>query len=379
MENQKIRILFLSNHDTCIYNIRLETITAFLDLGYEVIISSPYGSRIEDLKELGCSYIETEFDNRGTNVKKDLKLIGHYRKVMREVKPHVVLTYMIKPNIYGGIAATKENIPFIANITGLGRALENKGIMQKVTTELYRFAFKKVFCVFFQNEENLNFFKQRKNAIKQSKLLPGSGVNLVKFKPLPYPNPDNISFVFIARIMKEKGIDQYLDAASYIKEKYPNTIFHVCGSVEDDYKSTLEKYDQEGTIVYHGRVNDIQGILKDVHCTIHPTYYPEGMSNVLLESCATARAIITTDRAGCREIVDDGENGFICESKSSADLIAKVELFLSKSYEEKREMGQKGRNKVEKEFDRNIVVKAYLEEVSKVITLKRSNSDGKGT
>ena len=370
MEKQKIKILVLSNHDTCIYNIRLETMLAFLDKGYEVILSSPNGSKIEALREMGMSYIETSFNNQGTSVKDDLKLIKHYQNVIRQVKPNVVLTYMIKPNIYGGIAATKEKIPFIANITGLGKALEYDGLMQKITTMLYRYAFRKVACVFFQNQHNLDFFKTRNIAVDKARLLPGSGVNLEKFTPMPYPSEAIISFVFIARVMKEKGIDQYIETAKYIKEKYPNTTFNVCGSSNDEYLPILEKYDREGIIKYHGRVDDMREILKDVHCTIHPSYYPEGMSNVLLESAATERALITTNRPGCGEIVDDGVNGYIVEQENSADLIAKVEQFINLTHEEKISMGEKGRIKVENEFDRNIVVQAYLDEVEKVALKK---------
>jgi len=366
MKNQEVKILILSYYDISTYTLRFETITAFLDLGYEVIISAPYGCRIRELKALGCSFVETKFDNRGTSVKDDFKLFCHYRRLLREVKPHVVLTYMIKPNIYGGIAASIENIPVIANITGLGRAAKNNGLIAKLTLSLYSIAFKKVFCLFFQNEENLKLFQQKKIARGREKLLPGSGVNLDKFKPLPYPDRNKTSFVFIARIIKEKGIDQYLDTALHIKERHPNTFFHICGSAEDDYKSKLEQYEHDGIITYHGRIDDVRKILKDMHCIIHPSYYPEGMSNVLLEGGATARALITTNHAGCREIVDNGENGFICESRNSNDLIAKVELFLSKNYEEKREMGQKSRAKVEKKFDRNIVVQYYLDAVNSI-------------
>lgn len=364
---EKRKILFLSNHDTCIYNIRLETITAFLTEGYEVIISSPYGDKIEKLKELGCLYVPTEFNNRGTSVRDDLNLIKHYRKVMQQVKPDVVLTYMIKPNIYAGIAAKKEGIPYVANITGLGRALEYPGLMQKITTMLYRTAFKNVSCVFFQNEDNMAFFKERDIAVDKARLLPGSGVNLEKFKLLPYPSDENIGFVFIARIMKEKGIEEYLDAATHIKEKYPNTTFHVCGSADDYYLSKLNEYNEAGTIKYHGKVDDIREVLKDIHCTVHPSYYPEGMSNVLLESAASGRALITTNRPGCGEIVDDNVNGFICESQNSNNLIEKIKKFINMSHEDKIAMGLKGRAKVEAEFDRQIVVDAYLDEVEKAV------------
>src|SRR5699024_8742538 len=167
--------------------------------------------------------------------------------------------------------------------------------------------------------------------------------------------------------MKEKGIDQYLDAAQYIKNKYPNTEFHVLGYCEEDYEDKLNKMQAEGMIQYHGMVDDVREFHKISHCTIHPTYYPEGMSNVLLESAASGRPIITTNRSGCREIVEDGVNGYVVEQENSQDLINKIEEFLNLSYEEKKEMSLSGRKKVEQEFDRQIVVDAYEEEIQKEI------------
>ena len=166
--------------------------------------------------------------------------------------------------------------------------------------------------------------------------------------------------------MKEKGIDQYLEAAESIKIKYPDTEFHVCGFCEQEYKGRLEDLNTKGIVIYHGMVRDIKTILELTHCTIHPTYYPEGISNVLLESCACARPIITTDRSGCREVVEDGVNGFVVKQKDSKDLIRVIEKFLALSWEEKRDMGLAGRKKVEKEFDRNIVVEKYMEEIKKL-------------
>jgi galacturonosyltransferase len=166
--------------------------------------------------------------------------------------------------------------------------------------------------------------------------------------------------------MKEKGIDQYLEAATYIRDKYPATTFHVCGFCEEAYESKLLELQDEGTIVYHGLVSDVREVIKQTHCTIHPSYYPEGLSNVLLESSACGRAIITTNRAGCREVVEDGVNGYVVEQKNAQDLIDKIEKFLSLNYEEKRQMGIFGREKVEKEFDRNIVVNAYMEEINRI-------------
>ena len=359
----------LVNHDVVIYNFRKELVERLLEDGYEVIISSPYGERIDDLVQMGCKYIEATLSRHGTNILEELKLLTHYRKIIKEVKPDVVLSYTIKPNIYGGMACRALKVPYIANITGLGTAVENAGIMQKISISLYKLAFKKINCAFFQNTENMQFFIDNNIAIGKHRLVPGSGVNLEQFQPLSYPNDNTIEFVFISRIMKEKGIDQYLEAAEVIRVKYPNTRFHVCGFCEQAYEDKLNNFQERGIIIYHGMVRDIRVILENTHCTIHPTYYPEGLSNILLESSACARPIITTDRSGCREVVDDEVNGYIIEQKNTQSLIEKIEKFILLDKATKKHMGLSGRKKVENEFDRQIVVEAYLEEILKVIRL----------
>ena len=272
----------------------------------------------------------------------------------------------VKPNIYGAIACRSMKIPCVANITGLGTAVENGGVVQKITVLLYKYAFTQIQKVYFQNTENMQFFIDHKIATDKHDLLPGSGVNFQRFVPLDYPPDEKVEFAFISRIMKEKGVDQYLEAAEYIRSKYPNTVFHVCGFCEQDYEEKLKDLNDRGIVVYHGMVRDIKTVLKDIHCTIHPTYYPEGISNVLLESSACARPIITTNRSGCREVIDDGINGFIVNQKDTQDLIEKIEKFLSLSWEERKNMGLAGRKKVEKEFDRQIVVEKYLCEVKNI-------------
>lgn len=357
------KVLFLVNHDVVIYNFRLELVERLIADGHQVIISSPYGERIDDLKALGCEFHEIEIARHGMNPVKELKLISAYKKLIKQVKPDVVFSYTIKPNIYGAIACASTNVPCVANITGLGTAVENGGIVQKITILLYKIAFRKLKMLFFQNKENMDFFIDHKIAGKRYDLLPGSGVNLERFTPIEYPEDGKVEFAFISRIMKEKGVDQYLEAAEYIGNKYPETVFHVCGFCEQDYEEKLKELTERGIINYHGMVRDVKAFLENVHCTIHPTYYPEGISNVLLESSACARPIITTDRAGCREVIDDGVNGYIVKQQDSKDLIEKIEKFLSLSWEERKNMGLAGRTKVEKEFDRQIVVDKYLREI----------------
>lgn len=358
------RILIIANNDVGLYKFRKELIEELLK-NHEVHIALPDGGYVKELVSMGCVFHPTEFNRRGTNPFQDLMLLKMYKAIIRKLAPKVVLTYTIKPNIYGGIACASLNVPYITNITGLGTAVENKGFLQIVTTTLYKYALRKSRKVFFQNQDNLVFMKNKRIVNSNYDLLPGSGVNLDHYKPMPYPNDGMVNFIFVARVMKEKGIDQYLDAAEYISQKYPNTRFHVCGVCDGDYKDILDEKCREGTIIYHGAVNDMLPIYEMCSCTIHPTYYPEGMSNVLLESCASARPIITTDRAGCREVIDNGVNGYVCGQQDRKDLIDKIELFLSLSSEEKKEMGEKGRKKVEREFDRNIVVKKYLMEIEK--------------
>lgn len=358
------KVLILVNHEVVIYNFRKELVECLLEDGFEVYISCPYGERIEELKKMGCKYLEASIARHGTNVVEELKLLLYYCKILRQVKPDVVLSYTIKPNIYGGMASRLLHIPYIANITGLGTAVENKGIMQQVTVLLYKIAFKKINCIFFQNEDNKQFFINKKIATDKHRLIPGSGVNLRHFHVLEYPPDNTIEFVFISRIMKEKGIDQYLEAAKYIRKKYPQTRFHILGFCEEAYEDKLTELQDKGIIEYHGMQKDVRVFLAKTHCTIHPTYYPEGMSNVLLESAASGRPIITTNRSGCREVVDNGETGYIIDQKDTKKLIESIEKFLGLNHEEKKKMGIMGRIKAEKQFNRDIVVDTYMSEIS---------------
>lgn len=358
------KVLILVNHDVVIYNFRKELVERLLAEGHQVIISSPYGERIDELIEMGCKYFEVEIERHGTNPISEIKLLNYYKKLMRVVKPDIVLTFTIKPNIYGGLAAKKYAIPYIANITGLGTAVERKSMMQKVLILLYKLAFSKIQRIFFQNADNMQFFKDNNIMVEKHRLVPGSGVNLDHFQVLEYPPEETIEFVFISRIMKEKGIDQYIETAKYITQKYPYTRFHVCGFCEENYEDILRDLQEKGVLTYYGMVRDIREILTNTHCTIHPTYYPEGISNVLLESAACGRPVITTDRSGCREVVDHGINGYMVRQLDSEDLIEKVEKFIELEHDKKKQIGLNGRRKVEKDFSRQIVVKAYLDEIN---------------
>lgn len=353
--------------DITLLYFRQELIEKLIEENYDVYVSFPKSENSKKFEEKGCKFLDVQMDRHGINPFKDIRIIFKYLKILKQIKPDFILTYTIKPNIYGGIAARIRKVPQIANITGLGTALENEGLLQKIAVLLHRIALKKVNCCFAQNTDNLEFLKKNKIAKERLQLIPGSGVNLKKYKLLEYPKEiDSIEFLFISRIMKEKGIDQYLEMAKFIKKKHKNTKFHILGFCEQEYEQKLKDLQNEQIIEYHGRQDNILPFMEKVSCIIHPTYYPEGMSNVLLEACACGKPIITTDRSGCREIVDNNINGYIVKEKDSKDLIEKVEKFLSLSNEEKKKMGLKGRKKVEKEFDRNIVVNKYMKEISNV-------------
>lgn len=360
------RILFLVNHDVVIYNFRLEIVEKFISDRHEVHISSPYGERIDELVKLGAIYHEIKIDRHGLNPVKEVGIINYYKKLIKEIKPDICLGFTIKPNIYGAIAARKYRVPFVANITGLGTAVETPGIKQKIFVGLYKYAFKDIQRVFFQNEENRQFFNSHNIAIDKGIILPGSGVNLNRYKYCDYPAEGLIKFAFISRIMKEKGIDQYLDAAIEIKKRHKGVEFHVCGFCEPEYDGRLQEEEEKGNVIYHGMIRDVAGFMSQMHCIIHPTYYPEGISNVLLEACATGRPIITTDRSGCREVVEDGINGYMIPCKNSEKLIDSIEKFLALRWKQKIIMGREARRIVEERFDRQIVVEKYVDEVNKV-------------
>lgn len=359
------KILILANKDITLLYFRKELIEKLVSEKNDVTVCFPKSDKVSEFINMGCKFIDIKMDRRGTNPVKDMGIIFNYLKILKETKPDIVLTFTIKPNLYGGFACRIKKIPYIANITGLGTALQNEGLLQKLTIFLYHIAFKKIKCCFMQNEDNMKFFEKHKIADGKRVLLPGSGVNLEKYKLLEYPKENcDLEFLFIGRIMKEKGIDLYIETAKYIKSKYKNTKFHVIGYCEQDYEQKLNDLQNQGIIIYHGKQDDMIPFYKLSCCTIHPTYYPEGMSNVLLESAASGRPVITTDKPGCREIVDEGVTGFIVKSQDIETLKIAVEKFINMPYEEKVNMGLAGRRKVEKEFDRNIVIDAYIKEIN---------------
>lgn len=345
------KVLIMVNHSMTVINFRLELVERLLKDGHDVVISSPYDERIEELKQMGCEYYPVELSRHGMNPIKELKLLKNYKKQLKEIKPDIVFTYTIKPNIYGAIACRKYKVPCVANVTGLGTAVENGGLSQKITVALYKFAFKKIHKVFFQNEKNMQFFKDRKIANDSCELIPGSGVNLERFVPAPYPTDEALNLVFVGRIMKDKGVYELAQAA----KDMPNVHVTVVG---DTYENSENPFIGIPNVECVGRQKDVIPFVVKAHAAVLPSYH-EGMANVLLEASACARPVLATNINGCKETFDEGITGFGFEPKNVESLKQAISKLAILSNGERREMGIKAREKMEKEFSREIVIEKY--------------------
>ena len=362
-------ILILTNNIGGLHSFRKEVVKAMCDAGYKLYISTPDDNfKADYFRKIGCEIILTKFNRRGTNPFADFKLMQAYCKLIKQLRPVAVLTYTIKPNIYGGMAARLCRVPQLANVTGLGDAVENGGWMQKLTISLYKMGLGRAHRIFFQNASNREFGIRMGIADNSSVLLPGSGVNLQHHTYQEYPaDVRRIRFLYIGRLLKDKGAEELFEAAKAIKAKYPKTEFQIVGNVEGDYQKQLDELVADGTVRFLGSQSDVRPFIGAVECTIMPSYH-EGMSNVNLESAANGRPVITTNVPGCKETVDDGKTGYLVESKSTKSLIDAVERFIALPYNQKVLMGQEGRRKVEREFDRQIVVNAYLKELKAIVS-----------
>lgn len=358
-----MKILILSNHSMGLWKFRKELLQKLVTDGHEVYASLPSGEYIDRLEEIGCKYIKTGIDRRGTNPVKDIKLFFEYISIFKNVKPDIVLTYTIKPNVYGGIVSRLTKTPYIPNVTGLGKSATETGVIKRLIIILYKLAFKKAKCVFLQNEDNALFFENNGIELLKSNIIPGSGVNLEEHKFEEYPKDTNaIRFLYVSRIMKEKGIEELLSAAEIIKQRYKNIEFDVVGFCETDYTQKLGILQERGIINYHGFRDDIHSFIKKSHASILPSYY-EGMSNILLETAASGRPVLASRVAGCSETFDEKVTGIGFEAGDIDSLVLAIESFINLTYEDKVRMGAAGRKKIEKEFNRQIVVDAYLEQI----------------
>ncbi|MFR3680931.1 MAG: glycosyltransferase family 4 protein [Eubacterium callanderi] len=368
------KILITGNNILAVCYTRKELIERLLRDGWKVHLLIPKENieKIQEFEQKGCKIDYIKINSHGTNPCEDLILIYKYKQKLIELAPDIVMTFTIKPTLYCGISCNKLRIPFISTITGLGIAVENPSVKQKLIILLYKMTFKKVRCVFFQNAKNKYFFDKHNIKIKRQKLVPGSGVNLDAHCYEPYPEKDDtIRFLFIGRMMKDKGIDELLAAAQRIKEKHDHVFFDLIGFCEADYKgkAQLETLHKQKMINYMGHQDAIHDHIKAHHALLHPSYH-EGMANVLLEAAACGRPVLASNIPGCQEAFDEGITGFGFEPRNVDDLVRAIEKFIALPYEQKQAMGIAGRKKMEQEFDRQIVVDAYMEEIENILKNK---------
>lgn len=365
-------IALLGNQDYDIYCFRKELIEAIVENGYELLISCPYGEKMELMKHVPYIYDDAEIDRRGTSIINDAKLFLHYRKLFRKYRPDVVLGYTAKCNVYGSLAAHQLGIPVINNVTGFGSVLNTTGIMRKFIMGLFGMAYRKSNCIMFQNATNMKLAKDLGMVKGDCQLIPGSGVDTDRYPLQPYSaggdgkEGETVVFNYIGRVLHDKGVDDYMEAAKRIKEKYPNTEFNMLGYIEPTemhYEKILSELEAQGIIKYRGDQDDVRPFVARSHAIIHPSTYGEGMSNVLQENASSGRPLITTDNPGCQETVKHGETGFIYHGGNVDELVATIERFLQMPNEERKAMGEKGREFMKENFSRKIVIDAYLSKI----------------
>ena len=354
------KILILTNHSYMLYRFRLELIQELMK-SHEVVLSMPFVGHEEDFQALGLRCIETDIDRRGINPATDLRLFHTYQRLLKEEKPDLVITYSIKPNIYGGLACRIAGVPYCANVQGLGTAFQRKGLAQFVTV-LYKLALGKARTVFFENRENAEEFCRRGilSAEKET-VLPGAGINLERYSYVPYPENKAVHFLYLGRIMKEKGMDELFAAMRRLREKFgAGMVLDIVGFFDDEgYKAQVDQLVAEGIAVYHGFQSDPLPYYAAADCVVLPSYH-EGMSNVLLEAAATGRPVITSDIPGCREAVEDGKTGLLCKAQDCVSLYEQMARMAETSPAERQAMGQAAHEKMLREFDKRLVVEKTM-------------------
>lgn len=354
-----MNILILANNDIGLYKFRKELLEELLK-NNKVYFCVPYGEHVEKIKSLGCKYIKTEMDRRGINPFVDLKLVLRYDKIVKKLKPDLVITYTIKPNIYGSFICRLNKISCAVNITGLGTAFDRGGVLKKIVVGMYKMACKKAKVIFFENSYNQKVFIDAGICeIKRTKVLNGAGVNLVDYSYQEYPKNDNVKFLFVGRVMKEKGVDELFTATKRLVEQGMKCSLDVVGPFEEDYKKKLEIYESEGWLNYYGYQDDVRPFIKQCDCFVLPSHH-EGMANTNLESAASGRPIITSNIPGCCEAIIDGESGFLFEKYDARKLEDAMKKMIKLSCKEREKMGLIGREYMKKVFDKDKVVRETI-------------------
>lgn len=362
------KVLFLANHYLTLYSFRRELIERLVREGCEVVLSIPADPENEYFRRLGCRVVETPVARRSLNPLRDVRLTLDYIGLLRREKPDIVFSYTIKPNAYGSIASRLTGCRQICNITGTGETLRHSAFVRSIVHALYKISIRHCEKVFFQNTSDRAYFIQH-GLVREERtaMLPGSGVNLANFPLSPMPQDGETRFIYIGRVMGLKGIDQYIQAARAVRSERPDARFYIAGFAEDGrYKELVERSHREGVIEYLGFRKDIADWIRRCHCTVLPSHGGEGVPNVLLESAATGRACIASRIPGSMDVVDEGKTGYLFTAGNADELAGCIRRFLALSPPDRENMGLAGREKVERCFNREIVIQAYMDELSRV-------------
>lgn len=351
-----MKILILANFDVGLYQFRRELIEALLK-EHEVVISLPDGALVRPLEEMGCRFIDTFVDRRGINPVTDGKLFVRYLKLLRQEKPDLVVTYTIKPNIYGGMACRLLGIPYAVNITGLGTAFQKQGALRALVTGMYKTALKKAKVVFFENRGNMQVLLDKKIVTAdRCRCLNGAGVNLAHYRCAAYPQDGGtFRFLFIGRVMAEKGVDELFEAMERLRREGFDCTLDVLGHFEEHYEAKIRLGEAEGWLHYHGQQKDVRPFIEKAHCFVLPSWH-EGMANTNLECAAMGRPLITSRIHGCMEAVEENVSGLLCEPRNTDSLYAAMKRFLTMSAAEREAMGLAGRRHMQAYFDKKKVV-----------------------
>lgn len=355
------RILILSNCSAGLYGFRRCLLERFLEED-SVFVSVPDSGRMEELRALGCRVESVHIDRRGTNPLRDGRLLVYYAALLRRVKPDLVITYTVKPNIYGGILCRLLGVRYAVNVTGLGSAFARKGWLRRLVTWLYRGALRDAQTVFFENEDDCRVMLDDGIVCqKQCRVVMGAGVDLRVYAPAAYPREgETLRFLFLGRVMREKGMDELLLAMKRLRAEGVMCTLDVVGRCEEDYANAIAKGSAEGWLRYHGHQSDVRAFIVQSHCLVLPSYH-EGMANANLECAAMARPLITSDIPGCREAVEDGVSGFLCAARDEESLYRVMKRFAALSHEMRTAMGQAGHRRMKELFDKEKVVQATVE------------------
>lgn len=367
-------IVISSNTAWSLRNYRAGLIRRLLEEGYQVVAIAPEDGHGARVAELGCRFVHLNMDNHGTHPGRDLLLLTRYLRLLRTIGPALYLGYTVKPNVYGSIAAHLLRIPVVNNIAGLGTAFVERGLLTRIVQSLYKCSLHWSHRVFFQNGEDRDLFiRNRIVRPEMTDRLPGSGVDLAHYVPQP-PVPlagRHFRFLLIARMLKSKGIVEYVEAARVVRRHFPDACFQLLGFVEQGGASAIplgqiRAWEQEGVVQYLGSTDDVLPYIRAADCIVLPTFYREGVPRALLEAAAVARPLIATDTAGCRDVVDDGVNGFLCKPRNAADLADKMTRMLALDHDARAAMGMAARGKVEREFDEQLVLNKYADVVREI-------------